>query len=254
MIQDEFQPLAVPFQRASVKLAARIVTAIWNVLFTAPFRVGAGDLTLRDLDIAKAKNSPPFFTACPTTRRHAHLSPLTTIRPLDRLPCVVGQRLRAPAASTRATASNSARPFRCRPLPLRIGCRALQHIPLHIPRKAARRLMGRTSGLPCAGRWRACGSGRACRSWCADVAVPPAAPGACGCRGRPRAGALGETSPPDRRVPEWRAAGRSRAGGGGGDPIKMEPGAPGLALDCVCRRFADGPCRRAPLAVDGSRL
>lgn len=31
--------------------------------------------------------------------------------------------------------------------------------------------MGRTSGLPCSGRWRACGSGRACRSWCADVAV-----------------------------------------------------------------------------------
>jgi len=32
--------------------------------------------------------------------------------------------------------------------------------------------MGRTSGLPCSARWRACGSGRAWRSWCADVAVP----------------------------------------------------------------------------------
>ena len=66
MIQDEFQPLVVPFQRASVKLAIRIVTTIWNVLFTAPFRVGAGDLTLRNLDIVKAKNGPPlFFTTCP---------------------------------------------------------------------------------------------------------------------------------------------------------------------------------------------
>jgi hypothetical protein len=85
MIQDEFQPLAVPFQRASVKLAVRIVTVIWNGLFTAPFRVGAGDLTLRDLDIAKAKNGPPFFTACPTTRRCAHLSPNVKGEPHEEL-------------------------------------------------------------------------------------------------------------------------------------------------------------------------
>jgi hypothetical protein len=32
--------------------------------------------------------------------------------------------------------------------------------------------MGRTSRPPCSGRWRVCGSGRACSSWGADVAVP----------------------------------------------------------------------------------
>jgi hypothetical protein len=61
--------------------------------------------------------------------------------------------------------------------------------------------------------------------------------GGCG------AGALGETSLPDRRVPEGALQDglvRVVAVALPGDPIKVDPGAPGLALDCVYRRSRTG--------------
>ena len=53
------------------------------------------------------------------------------------------------------------------------------------------------------------------------------------------AGAVGETSLPARRVADCAPQDglvQTVAGALPGDPIKVDPGAPGLALDCVYRR------------------
>jgi len=155
-----------------------------------------------------------------------------------------------------------------RPSPLRIGCRALQPISLHIPRKAARRLMGRTSGLPCSGPVAGLRFRRACRSWCADVAVPQqllersdvvaalegmrherVAEGVGRARlGRPPCQTAACLSARRRTVScrwwRWRC------------PVTQSRWIPGSGTRPRLRipPIADGPCRRAPLAVDAGRL
>jgi len=75
--------------------------------------------------------------------------------------------------------------------------------------------------------------------------------GGCG------AGALRATSLPARRVPECAlqdGLGQVAAVAPPGDPIKVDPWGAWTHGRLCLPPIADGPCRRAPLPVDPSRL
>jgi hypothetical protein len=56
MIEYEFQGLSVPYERTLVKLAARIVAAVRDVLLAAPLGICARHLALGHFDIAEPQD------------------------------------------------------------------------------------------------------------------------------------------------------------------------------------------------------